>query len=189
MAKQTSVVFLGLAILLPAVLSGADVQSRKPTVELTLPILRPEPPETLSAVLARVDLAAHVNVLSSQPRARQIPGGSEHLTFYIAEIVDKGRSRRFARAGERIKIVQVGGVFQEADRILRVSEKDNPPLAAGRAYVLTLQWDDTVDAYHLAFGPDSVFEIQDGKVHPRSRGAAARELAGKSVTDAVRLIR
>lgn len=181
------VVALTLAVGTPSVASEA--QRRKPTVEIELPVLRRMPPRTLQELLSNVDLAVHVEILSSQPHIRQIPGGSEHITTFVAEVVETGRKNRSVGSKQRIRIVQRGGVFQEPDRVLSVSEEGNPLLVAGRSYLLTLAWDDQQDVYFLAFGADSVFEIQASKVFPRGRGTAARELAGKDLKEAIRRIK
>lgn len=168
---------------------SSDTQQRKPTVEVELRILQREPPPTLAELLNKIDLAVHVNVLSAQPRTRQIPGGSAHVTFYVAEVLDVGRTNRPVRAKEKIRIVQRGGVFQEPDKILRFTEKDNPPLAVGRSYLLTLAWDDTESVYFLAFGSNSVFEISDSTVYPRGRSTAVKELSGKDLKEAIQRIK
>lgn len=46
-------------------------QHRKPRVEVELRVLHREPPPTLGELLSRIDLAAYVNVLSSQPSPRR----------------------------------------------------------------------------------------------------------------------
>jgi hypothetical protein len=161
----------------------------KPTVEQEISLRLVAAPPTFAELLDTVDLAAYVRILSSEPRSRAIPGGTEWTTVYVAELIELGRNRRFLKSNERIRIVQMGGTFDEPDRILKVVDRKNPPLFAGRPYLLTLRWAEDRDAFMLAYASDSVFEVDRGKIFPRGTSKAVRDFRGKDVRDVVRQIK
>jgi hypothetical protein len=190
--KHELVVAVSVAIGAAEGLVGVQQQERqvvKPTEEIVMFVDAVAPPPTFAELLDTVDLAAHVRIVSGEWLTKQIPGGLERATLYTAEVEEAGRQRRFTRAGERIRILQMGGVFEESDKIVKVIDRTNPPLQVGRTYLLALIWDDSRDAYFLAYAAEGVFEIEDGKVTPRGRSAAVREFKGKSLREAIQRIK
>lgn len=166
-------------------------QQRKPMIEVPFHVDRRSPPQSLSELVNNVDLVAHVRILSAEPKRRRFPEGPGYApeTLFVAEIVERGRARRHDGGVEPLRVVQDGGEFEEPDRIERRFEENNPPLVAGRSYLLALNWNEFLKAYVLPYGPDSIFEIERGRVQPRGKGRGARELTGLDLKEALRRIR
>ena len=175
--------------LIGGVALALEGQQRKPIIESPLRPDRRPPPATLLELISSVDLTVHVRILSAEPRRRAVPGGTVPETVFVAEVLERGRSRRHSSKGEKLRLVQEGGEFEEANQIHRRFEDGNPPLVAGRSYLLALNHNDFLDAYVFAHGPDSVFEIQGGKVQPRGKGDGAKELTAKGLREALQRIR
>lgn len=190
MAIKSWILVVMVVAVLPFTLP-TEAQRRKPTIEIPFHIDRQPPPETLSDLIGGVDLAAYVRILSSEPRRRAFPEGAGSFpeTVFVAEILERGRTRRAAKAGEKLRIVQNGGEFEESDRIERRFEESNPPLVVGRSYLVAINWNEYLNAYVFAYGPDSIFELERGKVQPRGKGRGARELTGQDLKEALRRIK
>jgi hypothetical protein len=161
-------------------------ERQKPTDEYSMFVLRTPPPATFAELVDSVDLPAYVRIRSSESRRQEIPGGATVSTLFVAEILERGRSPRLDGPGDTIRIVQLGGIFEGPDRIVRATEVRHPPLVTGRSYLLALKWHAPEEAYVMPYGPNSVFEIGAGKVHPRAKGPAVLELAGKNLPEAIR---
>jgi hypothetical protein len=184
--------FYLLPVLLTVSCLSGTAQDRKPVVTEKLYTEFFGPPGTLNEMILKADAVVRGRVVAAAPRDTDLPGkpGVRVRTAFLLQVLEvlHGSPGSPVDAGE-LSILREGGERDRGTYIERVVETGFPPFVIGQEYVLFLRREALTGAWQPAFGPDSVFQLSDGRVTSPGSSVVAAALASKTSEDLLRTIR
>lgn len=134
-------------------------------------------PSSLDDLWQEADLIARVRVRETSMKAKEpAPGIKTPLVYTEAkvEVIQQYRRKRTdAGTGTSLVVAQRAGRLELADEIIEIADVE--PLAAGREYVLFLQWHRYLGTYEVTAGPEAIFELRGGRVRPFGKSPVAKD--------------
>jgi hypothetical protein len=150
------------------------------------------PPDSLAKMISDADAVVRGKIVGNAPRdldLGDIPKArvTTVYRFKVLEIIH-------ALGGYNVDpteifVLREGGVRDRGDHLERVVEDRFPPFDQGHQYILFLRWDKTLNVWVPAFGPDSVLDIETGRVESPGSAKVTKEQKGRTATEVLERIR
>jgi hypothetical protein len=174
-----------LAAMPVAAFTGQETKKRVVVDEFQVD--RDAPPDTLDAMWREAKAVVVLKVLSAAPRPAPFdplllrPRLGYDKTTWTAEVVEVLKDDRvhFAGTGRIVHVYREHGDTDQGDYILRRIERDFPAFVKGHEYVLFLNWNEHMQLFVVAYGPDAAYDVTNGLIETAGRGAVARSFKGK----------
>jgi hypothetical protein len=150
------------------------------------------PPDSLSEMITKADAVVRGRIVGAAPLdldLDQVRGGRVMTVYRFAVLEIMHTVGGHIVDPHQIVILREGGQRDRGSFIQRVVQDGFPPFEHGHEYLVFLRWDAGKSAWLPAFGPDSVVDLQGGRVESPGSAKITSSQKGRLAADYLKSIR
>jgi hypothetical protein len=152
-----------------------------------------QPPSTVAGLWDHSNAVVRGKVLARKAEAAQKPGAdigtarvSTLLTIELSEVLKP--NEHIPLNASTIDIVQAAGELDIGTKVVRV-DGGYDPLVPESEYILFLEWNQGLQHFEIAYGPDGTFLLRNGLIETPARNDPGRRLQKTPVASFLQVIR